>query len=181
MRLTSISIRNHSRVADLDVQVRRHAVIVGANDVGKTSILRLLNLALGTSAAGLYQALSPADLRETDLPMVTNLTLGFSDAERTLFPSEISVAQGDETESLQLQLRVELDPSDDEAVAIHRWFPTPVTRELRHASNWSPLDGATSARAGRTQRTCWTVRRALYEPCLSPPTLEDRGTHSCPC
>lgn len=145
MRLTSISIRNHSRVADLDVQVRRHAVIVGANDVGKTSILRLLNLALGTSAAGLYQALSPADLRETDLPMVTNLTLGgFSDAERTLFPSEISVAQGDETESLQLQLRVELDPSDDEAVAIHRWFPDAgheraPTREQLESFGWRYL------------------------------------------
>lgn len=150
MRLTSISIRNHSRVADLNVHIRRHAVIVGANDVGKTSILRLLHLALGTPAAGLYQSLSPLDLREPEQPMLVELTLGgFSDAERTLFPSEISVAHEDGTESLLLQLRVELDPSDDESVAIQRWFPDAgheraPTREQLESFGWRYL------RAGRT-------------------------------
>ena len=54
MRLCRVEISNHSRIQDLHLDIRRHAVIVGANDVGKSSILRLLNLLLGTSTAGLY-------------------------------------------------------------------------------------------------------------------------------
>lgn len=59
MHISRVAIKNHSRVQNLDLELRRHAVIVGANDVGKSSILRLLNLTLGSSTAGLYQALSP--------------------------------------------------------------------------------------------------------------------------
>ena len=48
--------------ADLDLGLRRHAVIVGANDVGKSSILRMLDLTLGCPTASLYQSLFPSDL-----------------------------------------------------------------------------------------------------------------------
>ncbi|GAP61257.1 hypothetical protein AHiyo1_49400 [Arthrobacter sp. Hiyo1] len=72
MRLSRIEIKNHSRIQDLDLGVRRHAVIVGANDVGKSSILRMLNLLLGASTAGLYQSLTPADLRDLEQPLVVN-------------------------------------------------------------------------------------------------------------
>lgn len=53
MRLSRIEITNHSRIQDLNVKVRGHAVIVGANDVGKTSLLRMLNLLLGSTTAQL--------------------------------------------------------------------------------------------------------------------------------
>ncbi len=43
MRISRIEIANHSRIRDLVLEVRGHAVIVGANDVGKSSVLRLLN------------------------------------------------------------------------------------------------------------------------------------------
>jgi len=46
MRIDHIEMSNHSRIRDLRLDVRGHAVIVGANDVGKSSILRLLNLLL---------------------------------------------------------------------------------------------------------------------------------------
>lgn len=36
MRLSKVEITNHSRISDLAVEIRRHAVIVGANDVGKS-------------------------------------------------------------------------------------------------------------------------------------------------
>jgi len=48
-----MEIINHNRIKDLNVEVRKHAVIVGANDVGKSSILRMLNLTLGASIASL--------------------------------------------------------------------------------------------------------------------------------
>ena len=51
MRLSKMKISNHSRIQDLNLEVRRHAVIVGANDVGKSSILRMLNMLLGTSVS----------------------------------------------------------------------------------------------------------------------------------
>jgi hypothetical protein len=49
---------------DLKVEVRGHAVIIGANDVRKTSLLRLLNMLLGSTTAQLYQQAGIADLRD---------------------------------------------------------------------------------------------------------------------
>jgi putative ATP-dependent endonuclease of the OLD family len=124
MRLSRIEIKNHSRIQDLDLEVRRHAVIVGANDVGKSSILRMLNLLLGTSTAGLYQALRPSDLRDREQPLEVNAWWsGFTDESRRLFPSEISIAEDQVREYLWVQMVVEPDHEDDEAVSIRRRFP----------------------------------------------------------
>ena len=49
MKLSSIVISNHQRVADLQVVVREHAVLVGPNAVGKSTVLRLLDGLLGAS------------------------------------------------------------------------------------------------------------------------------------
>ena len=119
-----MEITNHSRIKDLDLEVRRHAVIVGANDVGKSSILRMLNLLLGASTAGLYQALKPSDLRDQEQPLVVNAWWSdFTEKSRRSFASEISIAEDQVTESLWVQMVIESDPEDDEAVSIRRWFP----------------------------------------------------------
>jgi len=159
MRLSGVSITNHSRIQDLDLELRRHAVIVGANDVGKSSVLRLLNLLLGTSTAGLYQSLGPGDLRDPEKPMVVSVTwTDFSNEERRPFPSEISIGEDLESESLQIQLVVEVDPEDEEAVLIQRRFPESghqrgPSREQLEAFGWrylratrgaSMMDGAHS-------------------------------------
>lgn len=124
MRISRVTIANHSRIQDLDVEVRRHAVIVGANDVGKSSILRMLNLILGTSTAGLYQALTPADLRDPDRPLEVNVWWAdFTDGNRRSFPSEISIATDQVTETLWLQMIIETHPEDQEAITVRRWFP----------------------------------------------------------
>lgn len=124
MRLSRISIINHSRIGDLALDIRRHALIVGANDVGKSSILRMLNLLLGTSAAGLYQAIGRSDLRDEEQPLVVNaLWSEFTDEIRGTFPAEISIAQDQVSESLWVQMVVEADADDEDAVTIRRWFP----------------------------------------------------------
>lgn len=124
MRLSRVKITNHSRIQDLDLEIRRHAVIVGANDVGKSSILRILNLLLGTSTAGLYQALNPDDLRERDLPLVVDAWwTGFTEENRRSFPSEISIAEDEISEHLWVRMMIEPDPEDDEELSIRRWFP----------------------------------------------------------
>ncbi len=124
MRLSKVEISNHSRIQDLNLALRRHAVVVGANDVGKSSILRLLNLLLGTSTAGLYQALKPSDLRDREQPLVVNAWWSdFTETNRRPFPSEISIAEDEVTEYLWVQMVVEADPEDEETVTIRRWFP----------------------------------------------------------
>ncbi len=151
MRLSRVEITNHSRIQDLDLAVRRHAVIVGANDVGKSSILRMLNLLLGTSTAGLYQALKPGDLRDLEQPLVVNAWWsGFTDESRRLFPSEISIAQDQVGEYLWVQMVVEPDPEDDEAVSIRRWFPESgheraPSREQLEAFGWRYLKATRGA------------------------------------
>jgi putative ATP-dependent endonuclease of OLD family len=54
MRLSRFSILNHAVVGDMSVEVRDHLCIVGANDVGKSTMLRLLNLLLGATVQQLY-------------------------------------------------------------------------------------------------------------------------------
>ena len=61
MRLTRFKVENHRRLADLDIEVRDHLVLVGANDVGKSSLLRCLDLLLGASTCLLYTSPSPRD------------------------------------------------------------------------------------------------------------------------
>lgn len=145
MRLSRIGITNHSRIQDLALDVRRHAVIVGANDVGKSSILRMLNLLLGSSTTGLYQALGPCDLRDQEQELVVNaLWSDFTDENRRPFRSEISIAEDQVTEYLWVQMVVELDPEDEDAVSIRRWFPESgheraPSREQLDAFGWRYL------------------------------------------
>lgn len=124
MRISALAITNHSRIPDLTLEFRQHAVIVGANDVGKSSMLRLLNLTLGASTGVLYQRLSKRDLGTPDAPLIVDVSLAdFTDDERALFTSEIHVAEDGATESLHVRLSIEQDPEDEDTIAIRRWFP----------------------------------------------------------
>lgn len=142
MRLSRVSITNHSRIQDLSLELRRHAVIVGANDVGKSSILRMLNLLLGASTAGLYQKLTPGDLRDSNQSLVVDaMWTDFTDENRRVFPDEITIANDQISEYLWVQMVVEADPEDDEAVTVRRWFPESghqraLSREQLEAFGW---------------------------------------------
>lgn len=123
MRIQRITVRNHARLADLDISVRGHLVIVGANDVGKTSLLRLLNLTLGPTAQ-LYQQLTVDDLRDSDQKLAVDIQFAdFTDEERRHFHREIDIHPDDKTESLRIRLTVEIDPDDAESVTALRWCP----------------------------------------------------------
>lgn len=124
MRISRIEIANHSRIRDLALEVRGHAVIVGANDVGKSSVLRLLNLLLGSTTGTLYQQLGISDLRDPTTDLAVEVTLiDFDDADRTLFTSEIDVNMADKSETLRLRMTVSPDPDDAQGVNVRRWFP----------------------------------------------------------
>lgn len=163
MWISRLKVTNYARLMDLNIEVRGHLVIVGANDVGKTSLLRLLNLLLGSTTGQLYQALSLADLRDVSAPLVAEAVfVNFTNSERALFHREISIDPLTKTESLRVRLEVAADPDDPEAVVIKRWFPErgddrgAPSREQLAAIGWrylpanrgstaSQLDGPKSA------------------------------------
>jgi putative ATP-dependent endonuclease of the OLD family len=92
MKLRAVGIWNHSRLQDVEVEVRQHLVLVGPNDVGKSSLIRYLDFLLGASAAQLYARLGSADFRDPDKPLVFEAVLdGLDEQDRALFPDEITV------------------------------------------------------------------------------------------
>jgi len=148
MRLTSIAVSNHSRLADLSLEVREHLVLVGPNDAGKSSLLRCLDLLLGASVAALYQRIEPGDFRLKDEPLVieADLTAFSTDAE-ALFPDEITVDAATGEKKLTVRLEATLDVTD--TLHVDRTAPDggtgrQLSRDQTAALGWALL-GATSA------------------------------------
>src|SRR5262245_58357830 len=107
MKLKRVAVTNHARLADFEIEVRDHLVLVGPNDVGKSSVLRLLDLLLGASVARLYADIIAADLRDPSAGLVVEATLGeLTDVEQALFPDETTVDPDDASYSLLVRLEV---------------------------------------------------------------------------
>ena len=147
MRLTGIRITNHSRLADLDLEVREHLVLVGPNDVGKSSVLRCLDLLLGASIAALYQRIETADFRKKDDPFVIEGDLAdFTPDDEALFPDEITVDAATGAKKLTIRLEATLDLTD--TLRVERTAPDggtgrQISRDQTAALRWALL-GATS-------------------------------------
>jgi putative ATP-dependent endonuclease of OLD family len=128
MRLASFEITGHALLQDMSVEVRDHLVIIGANDVGKTSILRLLNLLLGASVQQLYQGLAITDIREgTDVLVVQARLDGFDADEAGQFPFAMTVEEG-KPDYLLIRLELRTPEGDPDNVLIERFFPDSGTR-----------------------------------------------------
>ena len=67
MKLSRLKVENYRRLQDFEIDIRSHLVLVGANDVGKSSLLRIIDLTLGASVAQLFASLSVDDLRDTKI------------------------------------------------------------------------------------------------------------------
>ncbi len=144
MRLEQFAISNFKRVGDLEIHLRNHLVLIGANDVGKTSVLRALDLLLG-STAQIYSAVSVADIRDLEQTLaIRAVFVDFDVVERALFHREITVAPDDHSESLEVRLEVKVDPEDVDSVLISRFCPgrgepRNITREQISAIGWRYL------------------------------------------
>lgn len=150
MRLARLVVMNHSRLADTDIEVRRHLVLVGANDVGKSSLLRCMDLLLGATTAQLYVRLTTDDLRNKATAMLVEATLaGLTAAEELYFPDEITVDPVGGAKVLVV--RLEVDAADPENLSIRRTAPSggtgrQLSRDQVDAIGWRMV-GATQAGA----------------------------------
>ena len=151
MRLTRVKVENHSRLQDLDLEVRQHMVLIGPNDVGKSSLLRCLDLLLGASTGQLYNQITPEDLRDPNHPFAVEADLcDFSDTEQALFPDEIAVDPNGEKEQT-LTIRLEASFDDNETLSITRTAPNKntgrqISRNQLQAIGWTLLSANDRAR-----------------------------------
>lgn len=156
MHLTKLIIANHGRLQDLDIEVRKHLVLVGPNDVGKSSLLRCLDLLLGASTAQLYSRLTPEDLRDPDQPLIIEAVLeSFEAHDRALFPDEITVDAATSKESLTIRLEATVDAN--KTVSIDRRAPgggtnRQVSREQLVGIGWRSLAATAVSRDLREYR-----------------------------
>lgn len=157
MKLKSFCIENHSRLQDASIAVRDHLVLVGPNDVGKSSLIRCLDLLLGASAAQLYSRLGGEDFRDPRQPLVIEARLGdFSDPEKTLFADEISVDPVSGT--LSLKIRLEAVIEEGETLSIRRTGPDggtgrQLSRDQLGSLGWKMIGAVASARDLREDRS----------------------------
>lgn len=156
MKLDRLKISNHSRIADIDIEVREHLVLVGPNDVGKSSILRCLNLLLGASTAQLYYQLLPSDVRDTGQPIVVEAVLsGFCADDDALFPDEITVDATSGAKSLTVRLVGTFD--EDDGLHVERSAPgggtgRQISRDQLAGLGWRMLSAVSGNRDLREDR-----------------------------
>lgn len=171
MRLTRVKI-NHSRLQDLELEVRQHMVLIGPNDVGKSSLLRCLDLLLGASTGQLYNQIALDDLRNPGDPFVIEADLqGFSENEQALFVDEITVDPTGNTDQT-LTIRLEASFDDNETLSIARTAPNKrtgrqISREQLQAIGWTLLN------ANDRARNMSDDRHSLFDDVLAGVELGD--------
>lgn len=120
MRIREVSWRNYRRIPDGQIEIRKHLVLVGPNDSGKSSILRAINVCLGVPGPQLNSVIEPRDFTDPDLPIVLRVVLAdFDDEDRAAFPDEMSTVDG-ETLTVDVEATME---GDDEQKQVRRRFP----------------------------------------------------------
>ena len=138
MKISSVKIKNHSRLADCTLEVRKNLVLVGANGSGKSSLIRCLDLLLGKTMQQLYYNISSSDFSDTELPFIVEACLtDFDDEELSFFPDEIDALDG----PLTIRLEATIDSGD---LTINRYCPKGIdgkmltTRQLREIG-WNTI------------------------------------------
>ena len=157
MHLTRVVVKNHSRLAETDVEVRGHLILVGPNDVGKSSLLRCLDLLLGASTAQMYNRITVDDFRDDAQPFIIETTITNLDADdQAAFPDETTVDPATNQLTLPLSLEATIEDSDG-TVAINRTAPNSGTqrqlsRQQIERLGWNLLGATAMSRELREDR-----------------------------
>lgn len=117
VKISSITIMNHSRLPDCKLDVRDNLILVDPNGIGKSSLIRSLDMLLGKSIQQLYYSISNSDFWDVNLPLCIEAQLtNLNSNERSFFPDEVDI----EDESLTVRLEANLDGED---LTVSRFFP----------------------------------------------------------
>lgn len=141
MRICRIKIANYRGLHDFEVGLGAHGVFVGPNDSGKTSVLRALDLLLGSTLQSVYAQISPRDFTDPQkvIEIETDLLPADLD-ELTAFPDEVDLSAGTPTITYRVEIEC-LDESTGE-LNVRRWFPSSghdrsASRDQVEAIGWS--------------------------------------------
>ena len=129
MHLTRVKVANYSRLQDPEIEVREHLVLVGPNDVGKSSFLRCLDLLLGASTAQLYNRITAEDFTDDTKTLLVEAELAGLDAnDEAAFPDEpvVDPATGDKTLTVRLEVTIDLNGT----LGIYRGAPYSGTKRV---------------------------------------------------
>ena len=154
MRVARLKIRNFRAIAEAEFVFQGHTLLVGANNVGKSTICEALDLVLGPDRLGRRPPVEEFDfynesyLGEDGVPVTATVEVVLTDLseelclsspthlefwhkaeERVLDEGEISLAQSTEAEAcLRLETVARYDVEEDEFVA-NTYFCSPVLNE----------------------------------------------------
>lgn len=156
MKLTRLVIENHTRIANVAIEIRDHLVLVGANDVGKSSILRCLQFALGATTAQLYAQISAEDFRADDVELVVEAELvDFTADDRAAFPDEINLDPATGNMSLTIRLTATIDSNDTiniDRIAVGAGTRRQLSRQQLQQIGWRFLSATSQSRELRDDR-----------------------------
>jgi putative ATP-dependent endonuclease of OLD family len=150
MRLISFKVENYSRIEDFEIEVRNHLVLVGPNDVGKSSVVRAMDLLLGSTPAQLYSRVNTSDFRDVSKPLILEAHLRkFTEGEKALFPDEINIDPAGGPAVLRLRLEAVID--DNETLSVTREAPAggtgrQISRDQMRGIGWRMISAVASAR-----------------------------------
>jgi len=151
MKISRLRVRNCSAVHDLDLEVRRHLVLVGPNASGKSTLLRLVNACLATPTQALPFGVFASQLRDATQQLVVEVELdSLTDDERAALPDEIEVME-DGSSKLTVRMTASLgvvDPSQlDFARVFVKRLGSTIAMSNRHVSllRWTYLRATRSS------------------------------------
>lgn len=124
MRVTHLSVSNHSGIPDLDIEVRDHLVVVGPNESGKSSLLSLLDAVLAGGTPRLYTVIDSESLRDLDDELEVEVTFESTSPEDLVAFADELEAIADGQYRLRLRVTASVDAASDE-MAIERPFVKP--------------------------------------------------------
>ena len=167
MHLARVVVKNHSRLADTNIEVRDHLILVGPNDVGKSSLLRCLDLLLGASTGQMYNKINEDDFREAAQPFIIEATITDLDADdEAAFPDESTVNPATNELTLTLSLEATIEDSNG-TIAINRTAPASgnqrqLSRQQIERLGWNLLGATDKSRELREDRRS-TVQAILQQ------------------
>lgn len=157
MHLTRVIIKNYSRLVDTDIEVRGHLILVGPNDVGKSSMLRCLDLLLGANTAQMYSRVTNDDFRDQTQPFIIEATITDLDTQdQAAFPDEPTVDPVTHDLTLTVSLEATIEDSDG-TIAISRTAPNSgnqrqLSRLQVQQLGWNLLGATATSRELREDR-----------------------------